>query len=639
MPHRTSPITESSRNPMHYIPPESIPIIVPMLFFAVIATSCANLFGRRGRHSRAAEPLLTRPSRFADVARERGRRQTWPFNARGRQPPADEETGLGASGGYGTFEAFAGFDGVQAAAYRDLESFESPILGDAGLTGSQIESLIQTCGQPQARSRRRSDVSIGHSTIEAFAKSGEGRVRLIRQKPSGKIVVLKTIRPKRQYADRSRNIPSEVKMLALHTKSHPNIVELYGFTRAFDDDEMPACNLFLAYCDVGDLVNFCCDVRSAGRLPPPIFIMHLIASMADVLGYLHLGYGSPDTPNADHRDPNHKPIIHCDIKLENIFLRWSDNSKYGLPDVVLGDFGYACFESRSYGVCGTPGRFPPEAKRVNAVPQDEFDDYIRAHGEPVMTKASDIYTLGAVLYSVVTCYVFDNRNFSHEPPNMAEHIAENSSLDTMHILPFVLELTRSCSSEKPTDRVPTQKLFGMSAKIKGMIADLYDQGDRMVDTRKPDVKSRSKIPDVHFQSMPADGLEHGKSSETPTEIQKQSTRSEASLPRLPSPGTTFIRRSATNMSGISGFSDRFCYCAAHRRSLSHFKPGPNCIWEQAPSEPLIDIQTTQSEPAGCGVESVDAASTITAPTGVAARAWSYNALLPSRFSDSSDEMF
>ncbi len=78
-----------------------------------------------------------------------------------------------------------------------------------------------------------------------------------------------------------------------------------------------------------------------------------------------------------------KKIIHRDIKPSNILVYNTGENEY---EPVLVDFGLACLEGMSTELIGTPAYMAPEL--------------LDPHNKP--TRASDIYSLGATLYELVT---------------------------------------------------------------------------------------------------------------------------------------------------------------------------------------------------------------------------------------------
>ena len=142
--------------------------------------------------------------------------------------------------------------------------------------------------------------------------------------------------------------------------NHPNIVRLYDF-----DDAGRHPHLVFEYIDGPCLSNL---VRERGRLDAEE-ALPLFCQIAEALAYADAALG----------------LIHCDLKPENILLTSGHQAK-------LADFGVAKGRSRTSQVpadvvVGTPSYIAPEQVRG---------------GHAVSDRRSDIYSLGATFYHVLT---------------------------------------------------------------------------------------------------------------------------------------------------------------------------------------------------------------------------------------------
>ncbi|KAH9892341.1 hypothetical protein F4778DRAFT_784701 [Xylariomycetidae sp. FL2044] len=82
------------------------------------------------------------------------------------------------------------------------------------------------------------------------------------------------------------------------------------------------------------------------RRPP--FLLHVFVGLAGrrTSRFLHRGMRARGDGGTYTEDEGHVPVIHGDLKPENVFLRWTDNdndddndnNKDPMPEVVLGDF-------------------------------------------------------------------------------------------------------------------------------------------------------------------------------------------------------------------------------------------------------------------------------------------------------------
>jgi hypothetical protein len=108
---------------------------------------------------------------------------------------------------------------------------------------------------------------------------------------------------------------------------HPNIVQLFNCVTSNAIAGVPIHILQMEYCGGGDLWdpnNQC--IKHGIRIPKSL-ITHIFISLSAALAYLHHGLTLTSSGSLEHKylpnATNHwQPILHNDIKPENIFLRW-----------------------------------------------------------------------------------------------------------------------------------------------------------------------------------------------------------------------------------------------------------------------------------------------------------------------------
>ena len=111
---------------------------------------------------------------------------------------------------------------------------------------------------------------------------------------------------------------------------------------------------------------------------PESLLWNCFHQLAEALNFIHYGY---DERSNHGISPTRTPVIHGDIKPENIFLHLVDqamSSSCQYPSLVLGDFGFASFHDSSQA--GTHKWQPPET--------------------PVTSKGADVWATGAVIHAM-----------------------------------------------------------------------------------------------------------------------------------------------------------------------------------------------------------------------------------------------
>lgn len=160
---------------------------------------------------------------------------------------------------------------------------------------------------------------------------------------------------------------------------HPNIIKLigtdYNFTNPSDNNEI---SMAMEYCIGGDLYNFVLNNHS--QLSSEL-IRCIFANIVSAIAYMH-----------------QLDIVHRDIKLENILLKFSaldilsngvSKSKNHEPILVLSDFGLS-------------KKIDPKNPMLST--RCGSEDYVSPElllGMPYDGKENDCWSLGVVLYSIL----------------------------------------------------------------------------------------------------------------------------------------------------------------------------------------------------------------------------------------------
>jgi len=202
-----------------------------------------------------------------------------------------------------------------------------------------------------------------YRTLHRLQAGEEGPLTISRSKSTGSIFVIKTVQLRQskyfeaQDGGRRKPVPNEARILLYRLNRHRNIVRLFAAEPS--PKSRHQYKLYLEYCSGGDLLDQLKVFRAAGHAVPPMFTLHIVTSMAHALAYIHHGLKRIGSSSYG-RDPKHAPIIHGDIKPDNILLRWPGKQECGMPDIVLADFGMSQIASESWGFSGTEGYDSPE---------------------------------------------------------------------------------------------------------------------------------------------------------------------------------------------------------------------------------------------------------------------------------------
>ena len=248
-----------------------------------------------------------------------------------------------------------------------------------------------------------------YRAIKPLGKGGQGECHLVERRSDGKKFVRKL---SHTYMTTTSGMPLEARVLQEALGQHPRAIKLIEY--AFAEEGLITIYDFYPG---GDLVS---RLPNRNERQSESFVWPIFLQLADVLAYLHEGF---NYKNPLGKPLDWRPVIHCDIKPDNVFLcEYSRDKSY--PEVVLGDFGFATLQSGKR-CCGTPTYHSPELVKTGN------------------TKASDVWALGATIHELVHGYTPQKRGPDPLPKTFS------SSLD---------KIVRSCLVKDPSYRISAREL-------------------------------------------------------------------------------------------------------------------------------------------------------------------------------------
>jgi serine/threonine protein kinase len=269
---------------------------------------------------------------------------------------------------------------------------------------------------------RRPDPLVGQTLgayrlLALIGKGGLGRIYHARHERLGRDVALKLLKP--EAASRRDAVVRFMREARLVNRvGHPNIVDVIDLV------ELPTGEVFLVM-DLLEGVDLA-RLRSESDQPIPLQrAIHIALQVCDALAAVHRA-----------------GIVHRDLKPENIFIA---TDAAGRDHVKLLDFGVARLvegtddddlETVAGLILGTPAYMSPE----------------QAAGQKVDAR-SDIYSLGAVLYTLFTGHaLFRGRSFELLDKHLNDAPVPPRALPDAPRIPAALEQVIMTCLEKDPDR-------------------------------------------------------------------------------------------------------------------------------------------------------------------------------------------
>ncbi|KAI0143105.1 kinase-like domain-containing protein [Xylariaceae sp. FL1272] len=166
-------------------------------------------------------------------------------------------------------------------------------------------------------------------------------------------------------------------------------------------------SVYMEFCDRGSLDDMLKRYKlklkngESDRIPES-FIWHTFCGLADALGYLQTGQSHVSLALEKNDREDWMPLVHCDIKPNNIFIRSRDtpgSTKH--PYMVLSDFGLIQSEAQTtafQGPQGASGTFEFHAPELafDPFPSEEQHRTFKQAGPH--TCKSDVWALACCIF-------------------------------------------------------------------------------------------------------------------------------------------------------------------------------------------------------------------------------------------------